>query len=105
MCAKSRVASPGAGGTSLCSEGRISLYCFLITAALVLIPSVPQNLFGVVPQVWGAVLWGPFLYYALINMIIRFVLRNHDYQVSQSMRRDKPYQCYGANYSCTTGGH
>ncbi|XP_017006893.3 protein-S-isoprenylcysteine O-methyltransferase [Drosophila takahashii] len=87
MCANSpRVPAPGSGGSprcsSLCSEGRLSLYCFAITAALILIPSVPQIHFGLVPQVWGAVLWGPVLYYALINMIIRFVLRNHDYQVA-----------------------
>lgn len=65
----------------LCSEGRVSLYSFLITAALVLLPSVPQIYYGIVPNAWGAVLWGPLLYYFLVNLIIRFVLRNTDYQV------------------------
>ncbi|XP_020799925.1 protein-S-isoprenylcysteine O-methyltransferase [Drosophila serrata] len=87
MCANSpRDPAAGPGGslrcTPLCYDGRISLYCFVITAALILIPSVPQIHYGIVPQVWGAVLWGPVLYYALINMVIRFVLRNNDYQVA-----------------------
>ncbi|KAH8307360.1 hypothetical protein KR044_010702, partial [Drosophila immigrans] len=66
----------------LCKEGRVSLYCFLTTACCVLLPSIPQIYFGIVPNVWGAILWGPVLYYALINIIIRFVLRNTDYQVA-----------------------
>ncbi|XP_032597969.2 protein-S-isoprenylcysteine O-methyltransferase [Drosophila grimshawi] len=74
-------AVPGAHA-KLCSEGRVSLYCFLATASLVLLPSVPQIYYGIVPNVWGAILWGPVLYYALINMIIRFVLRNSNYQVA-----------------------
>ncbi|EDV39176.1 uncharacterized protein Dana_GF24629 [Drosophila ananassae] len=87
MCANSgRNPGPPPSGSplcfALCYDGRLSLFCFLITAGLVLIPSVPQIHYGIVPQVWGAVLWGPVLYYALINMIIRFVLRNHDYQVA-----------------------
>lgn len=69
------------GHDMLCSEGRVSLYSFLITAALVLLPSVPQIYYGIVPNAWGAVLWGPLLYYFLVNLIIRFVLRNTDYQV------------------------
>ncbi|ALC44308.1 ste14 [Drosophila busckii] len=70
------------GSTMLCSEGRLSLYCFLATAGLVLLPSAPQIYYEVVPNIWGAILWGPVLYYALINMVIRFVLRNNDYQVA-----------------------
>ncbi|KAH8372307.1 hypothetical protein KR093_010996 [Drosophila rubida] len=66
----------------LCKEGRVSLYCFLATACCVLLPSIPQIYYGIVPNVWGAILWGPVLYYALINIIIRFVLRNTDYQVA-----------------------
>lgn len=65
----------------LCHEGRLSLGCSVGTAALVLLPSVPQIYFGAVPKEWGAVLWGPVLYYALINLIIRFILRQNDYQV------------------------
>ncbi|XP_064545078.1 protein-S-isoprenylcysteine O-methyltransferase [Drosophila montana] len=83
MCANNSRPSASAGHhAKLCSEGRISLYCFLATAGLVLVPSVPQIYYGIVPNVWGAVLWGPMLYYALINMIIRFVLRNIEYQVA-----------------------
>lgn len=66
----------------LCSEGRVSLYYFLATAGLILLPSVPQIYYGIVPNAYGAVLWGPVLYYVLINLIIRFVLRNTDYQVT-----------------------
>ncbi|XP_030568209.1 protein-S-isoprenylcysteine O-methyltransferase [Drosophila novamexicana] len=83
MCANNSRPSASAGShAKLCSEGRISLYCFLATAGLVLVPSVPQIYYGIVPNVWGAILWGPMLYYALINMIIRFVLRNMEYQVA-----------------------
>lgn len=68
--------------SKLCKEGRLSLVCYLGTAALVLMPSVPQIYYGIVPKVWGAQLWGPVLYFALISMIIRFVLRSTEYQVS-----------------------
>lgn len=80
MCAMNSRSSAGAR-CHLCPEGRISLYCFLATAGLVLLPSVPQIYYEIVPNVWGAILWGPVLYYALINLIIRFVLRNMEYQV------------------------
>ncbi|KAM7357347.1 isoprenylcysteine carboxylmethyltransferase ste14 [Cochliomyia hominivorax] len=66
----------------LCKEGRLSLICYLGTITLVLAPSVPQIYFGIVPKVWGAQLWGPVLYFALISMIIRFVLRNTEYQIA-----------------------
>lgn len=90
MCANNSRPSASAGShAKLCSEGRISLYCFLATAGLVLVPSVPQIYYGIVPNVWGAILWGPMLYYALINMIIRFVLRNMEYQVWD----DSFYKC------------
>ncbi|KAH8405337.1 hypothetical protein KR222_005809 [Zaprionus bogoriensis] len=86
MCANNQRPSTStaqSGGLDmLCYEGRVSLYCFLVTAGLVLLPSVPQIYYGIVPNVWGAILWGPVLYYALINMVIRFVLRNNDFQVA-----------------------
>ncbi|XP_017864047.1 PREDICTED: protein-S-isoprenylcysteine O-methyltransferase [Drosophila arizonae] len=81
MCAMNSRSSAGAR-CHLCPEGRISLYCFLATAGLILLPSVPQIYYEIVPNVWGAILWGPVLYYALINLIIRFVLRNMEYQVA-----------------------
>ncbi|XP_030372832.1 protein-S-isoprenylcysteine O-methyltransferase [Scaptodrosophila lebanonensis] len=81
MCANNQRPNPPSA-VSRCSEGHLSLYIFAGTAALILLPSVPQIYYGIVPNVWGAVLWGPVLYYALINMIIRFVLRNNDYQVA-----------------------
>lgn len=68
----------------LCREGRVSLVCFLITISVILLPSVPQIYYGAVPNVWGAQLWGPALYFALICMVIRFALRDLDYQVSWS---------------------
>ncbi|KAM8707724.1 hypothetical protein ACLKA7_014801 [Drosophila subpalustris] len=85
MCANNQrpqTTAQKGGYDVLCYEGRISLYCFLATAGLVLLPSIPQIYYGIVPNVWGAILWGPVLYYALINMIIRFVLRNSDYQIA-----------------------
>lgn len=83
MCANNHTTTTHpAAHAMLCSEGRVSLYCFLATAGLVLLPSVPQIYYGIVPNAWGAVLWGPLLYYVLINLIIRFVLRDTDYQVS-----------------------
>ncbi|XP_061395998.1 protein-S-isoprenylcysteine O-methyltransferase-like [Musca vetustissima] len=65
----------------LCREGRVSLVCYLVTISLILLPSIPQIYYGAVPNVWGARMWGPALYFALICMVIRFVLRDTDYQV------------------------
>ncbi|XP_011186419.1 protein-S-isoprenylcysteine O-methyltransferase [Zeugodacus cucurbitae] len=66
----------------LCHEGRLSLYCYLTTTIIVLMATVPQIYFGTVPNVWGAAMWGPVLYYALINMVIRYLLRDNDYQIA-----------------------
>lgn len=66
----------------LCHEGKLSLYCFCGTAGVVLALCMPHFLLEIVPNVWGAALWGPFLYYALINMILRFALKNNDYQIA-----------------------
>lgn len=65
----------------LCHEGKLSLYCFSGTATLILILSFPELLFDYVPKAWGAIFWGPVLYYALINMLLRLGFKNYDYQV------------------------
>lgn len=68
---------------TLCHEGRLSLYCYLTTTIIVLVATVPQIYYGTVPNVWGAAMWGPVLYYALINMVIRYLLCDNDYQVNK----------------------
>lgn len=65
----------------LCHEGKLSLYCFSGTATLILILSFPELIFDYVPKAWGAIFWGPVLYYALINMLLRLGFKNYDYQV------------------------
>lgn len=72
----------------LCKEGKLSLICYTGTITLVLAPSVPQIYYGIVPKIWGAHLWGPVLYFALINMIIRFIFKNAEYQVSEIAGRN-----------------
>lgn len=84
MCINPQQIQHAMPSTKLGKEGRLSVICYLGTIALVLTPSVPQIYFGIVPKVWGAQLWGPVLYFALISMIIRFVLRNTEYQVNIS---------------------
>lgn len=66
----------------LCTEGWLSLCCYLSTMSIVVLPSIFQHYMGIVPHLWGAMLWGPVLYYALATLTIRYVFKGNDYQVS-----------------------
>ncbi|XP_054732958.1 protein-S-isoprenylcysteine O-methyltransferase [Anastrepha obliqua] len=68
--------------SKLCHEGRLSLYCYLLTSFIVLLATAPQIYYDTVPNIWGAAMWGPVLYYALINMVIRYLLHDNDYQIA-----------------------
>lgn len=65
----------------LCYEGKLSLICFLGTSSLILFLTVPPIYFKFLPNIIGAVVWGPIFYYALVNMILRFTLKGIYYQV------------------------
>lgn len=71
----------------LCHEGRISLFCFIGTLIIVFVLSLSEYIFDYVPNVWGALLWGPLLYYFIINISLRLYYKEHDYQVNTSVRR------------------
>lgn len=65
----------------LCQEGRISLFCFIGTLIIVFVLSLSEYIFDYVPNVWGALLWGPLLYYFIINISLRLYYKEQDYQV------------------------
>lgn len=65
----------------LCHEGRISLLSFGGTLAIVFALSLSEYMFDYVPAVWGALLWGPLLYYFIINVSLRLYFEEQDYQV------------------------
>lgn len=67
----------------LCHEGRLSMACFLGTLALVFTLSLSEYLFDFVPNIWGAHMWGPLLYYFVINISLRMFFKNDDYQVNE----------------------
>lgn len=53
-----------------------------ISTVLLLALSVPQTLFGSVPESWRInVLIGPVLYYVLLNMIMKLALKREDFEV------------------------
>lgn len=65
----------------LCYEGKISIAGFFGTAFIILVTCGPQLHYNLVPNIWGAVFWGPLFYFLLITMVIRFFLRDIGYQV------------------------
>lgn len=66
----------------VCNEGKISLWCFMSSASLVGVLFLPNVTYNMVPKLWGAVFWGPLLYFLFINIVIRFVFETHAYQVN-----------------------
>ena len=68
----------------LCYEGKLSLYSFSGTFLIVFILSLSEFIFEFVPKdIWGSILWGPLLYYIVINISCRLLLAASDYQVSK----------------------
>lgn len=65
----------------LCHEGKLSAYCFFGTVLLILTLSLSEYIFDFVPNIWGALLWGPLLYYIVINISLRMFFKELDYQV------------------------
>lgn len=65
----------------LCHEGRLSLACFAGTLVLVFTLSLSEYFFEFAPNIWGAQLWGPLLYFFVINISLRMFFREDDYQV------------------------
>lgn len=73
----------------LCGEGKLSIKCFLGTAALVFTLTTSQNVLGFTPNhIWGASLWGPVFYFVIICISLRLFLNDEKYQVSKSIRRN-----------------
>lgn len=66
----------------LCDEGKLSVKCFLGTAALVFTLTTSQNILGFTPNhIWGASLWGPVFYFVIICISLRLFLSDEKYQV------------------------
>lgn len=66
----------------LVREAKVCLITGLSTLFL-LILSVPHTLFGTVPDSWRiSVFIGPVLYYVLLNMILKLLLKRDDFEVS-----------------------
>lgn len=66
-------------------EGNVAAATGLGTIVLLTL-SVPQTLFGGVPDSWHlSSLIGPLLYFVLINMILRFLLRRQDFEVGHRL--------------------
>lgn len=66
----------------LCDEGKLSLKCFLGTAAFVLTLTTSQNILDFTPNnILGASLWGPVFYFVIICISLRLFLSDEKYQV------------------------
>jgi len=64
----------------LCYDGKISLYSFLGTAVpFCLLLYITYN---DLLQFWGSFYVFPILYYLLVNVIIKLIYKNYDYQVA-----------------------
>lgn len=69
----------------LIREAKICLVTGIATVLLLTL-SVPQTLFGTVPESWKmSVLIGPVLYYVLLNMILKLFLKREEFEVGPSM--------------------
>lgn len=65
----------------LCDQGKLSLKCFLGTAALVFTLTTSQTVLGFTPDnIWGASLWGPVFYFVIICISLRLFLSDEKYQ-------------------------
>lgn len=68
--------------SSLCYDGKLGLQYFMGTTILVFILNIPHVYFELIPNMIGVTLWGPTLYYILINIFLRLRLKNNDYQIA-----------------------
>lgn len=66
----------------LCREGKLSVYCFLGTIALVFSLSLLEHILQFSPKIWGSLLWGPLLYFAVVNITLRLMFDHKEYQVN-----------------------
>lgn len=69
----------------LCQEGAVSLKCYCGTAGGILLITIPQIYYEIVPAgISGAMLWGPLLYFAVLNMALPLIWKfnNPSYKVS-----------------------
>lgn len=66
----------------VCYEGKISLWCFLSSACFICLLFLPNVTYDMVPKLWGAIFWGPLLYFIFINIVLKFIFKNDAYQVS-----------------------
>lgn len=65
----------------LCREGKLSVYCFFGTVGLVFSLSLLEHIFHFAPKIWGSLLWGPLLYCTVVNITLRLLYDNKEYQV------------------------
>lgn len=66
----------------LCYEGKLSVICFLGSASLIFLLFLPEVYFDFIPKIWGAICWGPALYFSLGNIILRLIFKGFLYQVA-----------------------
>lgn len=80
----------------LCQEGVVSLKSYAGTAGGILLITIPQIYYEIVPAVFGAILWGPLLYFAIINMALPLIWKfnNPSYQVGVLKSLDETYRTY-----------
>lgn len=58
----------------LCREGVVSLKSYCGTAGGILLITIPQIYYGIVPVGFScAILWGPLLYFAFLNMVLPLI--------------------------------
>lgn len=67
----------------LCQEGTVSLRSYIGTAGGILLITIPQIYYEIVPAQNTAILSGPLLYFALLNMALPLIWKfdNPIYQV------------------------
>ncbi|XP_044727476.1 protein-S-isoprenylcysteine O-methyltransferase isoform X2 [Chrysoperla carnea] len=66
----------------LCYNGKLALWCFIGSSCLVSLLYLPNVIYDYVPEVWGAMFWGPLLYYIVINLTLRLIIKNEPYQIA-----------------------
>lgn len=71
----------------ICYEGKVALCSFLLSSSFLCLIFLPNVIYGMVPNLQGAIFWGPLMYFIFINIILKILFKFNNYQVFIEIKR------------------
>lgn len=71
----------------ICYEGKVALCSFLLSSSFLCLIFLPNVIYGMVPNLQGAIFWGPLMYFIFINIILKILFKFNNYQVLIEIKR------------------